>query len=95
MLVRLMKKVEAEASNNELEEKLKRQIHELENEILEVTLERDRLTKDERKFADMKKNSQREIERAEADALKCQREMDDLAKEGIPMAEKEVDEKKE
>lgn len=54
-LKRVIQKIQSGASNNERDLKLKQDINILDNQILEKTLERDRLSADQKKFVDIKK----------------------------------------
>ena len=81
-----MASLEANLQNTEGETALKAKINTLDNEILELDIERRRFKENEKKFGDLKKRLLKEIAQAEAEAEKNAKDMQDLEKEGIPQA---------
>lgn len=81
--------------NSDEERKLKEQIGQVENEIYEQGIERDRIVQTEQRFTGVKRNIIKEIATAEAEIHRNQREMDELTNETIPQHENELAVKKE
>ena len=81
--------------NSDEERKLKEQIGQVENEIYEQGIERDRIVQTEQRFTGVKRNIIKEIATAEAEIHRNQREMDELTNETIPQHENELTVKKE
>lgn len=73
---------------------LKEKIHLLENEVYELSLARENLTRERKQFGQVKKGMQRQIEQTDAEGNKYFKECEELKKD-VEQAEEELDEMKQ
>jgi chromosome segregation ATPase len=96
VIKRTIQKITLDNQSNEKENLLKDEIRRVENEVISLTQDITKLNRDQQDFTKtVKKAMVKEAERAEMEAGKLAREIEEASREAIPQSERELEERKE
>jgi structural maintenance of chromosome 2 len=83
------------AQDDQREKDVTQEIHRVEKALHEATVSKDQFLRDQQRFKQLKLEKLVEVDRAESEAERVSRQVEDLVRDSIPQAEKDLEDKKE